>query len=238
MKRFVFLMAAMVTMTLAAQEVKVAEPEFVGSYCILTSDSTYETLPKENGTIGKHKNKTRKIARFIGGAAQAVGGLGVLGLATHGGSYNGYSNAVKTIQGASAVGSVAGATSALASAEGMDIVFSGAKSAYTVANASKGVRIVVRGEDNDTDPMDCYRIVRFSTTKKDRRVQWMEISPALLGSQKVTDKGYVNFVGHKYGEKSYLIEIPSDELTSGEYGVFFMNIATALSIPVGTFSVK
>ena len=238
MRKIVLMMAAILSTSMAAQEVKVAEPEFVGSYCILTSDSTYETLPKENGSIGKHKNKARKIAGIIGGASQVVGGLGILGLATRGGSYNGYSNAMKTIRGASAVGSIAGATNALAGAEGMDIVFSGGKSAYTVTDVSKGLRLVVKGESNDTDPMDCYRIVRFNASKKERRVQWMEFSPALLGSKEVADGGYINFVGRKYGEQSYLIEIPASELTSGEYGVFYLSIATALSVPVGTFSVR
>ena len=107
-----------------------------------------------------------------------------------------------------------------------------------MTDVSKGLRLVVKGESNDTDPMDCYRIVRFNASKKERRVQWMEFSPALLGSKKVADGGYINFVGHKYGGQSYLIEIPASELTSGEYGVFYLSIATALSVPVGTFSVR
>ena len=86
--------------------------------------------------------------------------------------------------------------------------------------------------------MDCYRIVRFTSSKKDRRIQWMEFQPALLGSAETTEAGYINFTGHKYGEQSYLLTIPAAEVEEGEYGIFFMNIITAMAIPVGTFSVK
>lgn len=182
MRKIVLMMAVAWTMVSAAQEVKVTEPEFVGSYCILTSDSTYDFLPKESGSISKHKNKARKIAHIVGCASQVVGGLGWLGLATHGRSVNGMTNAVKTIHTAKAVGGVAGATSALAGAEGMDIVFSGGKSAYKVADVGNGIRLVVKSENNDTDPMNCYRIVRFNASKKERRVQWdrVQYSPARL----------------------------------------------------------
>ena len=74
--------------------------------------------------------------------------------------------------------------------------------------------------------------------KKDRRIQWTQFEPALLGSEKAQKAGYVTFEGHKYGEQSYLLTIPASEVKSGEYGIFYMSIISASVIPVGTFSVK
>ena len=66
----------------------------------------------------------------------------------------------------------------------------------------------------------------------------MEFEPTLLGTEDVQKAGYVSFTGHKYGEQSYLLTIPTSEMTSGEYGIFYMSIITATAIPVGTFNVK
>ena len=75
-----------------------------------------------------------------------------------------------------------------------------------------------------SDPMELYRIVRFNASKKDRRIQWMEFSPTLLGSEKVQKSGYVNFVAHKYGNQSYILTFPENEMIPGEYGIFFLSI--------------
>ena len=119
----------------------------------------------------------------------------------------------------------------------MDIVFNGGKSTYQV-KADGDIRLLIKGENNDTDPMEMYRIVRFQKSKKDRRIQWMQFEAALLGSEKAQKAGYVTFEGHKYGDQSYLLTIPASEVKSGEYGIFYMSIITATAIPVGTFSVK
>ena len=80
MKKSIFAIAMMLTaVSASAQEVKVAEPEFINSYCILTSDSTFATLPKESGVIGKHENKVKKWSKWIGGAADIVGAGGMIG---------------------------------------------------------------------------------------------------------------------------------------------------------------
>ena len=68
--------------SVSAQELKVPEPEFVNSYCVLTSDSTYAILPKESGTIGKHQNKVSKWSKVLGNVAQFAGAAGVVGMAT------------------------------------------------------------------------------------------------------------------------------------------------------------
>ena len=226
----------LVTTNLKAQEITIAEPEFINCYCILTSDSTYETLPKENGDIQKHQNKVSKFAKIAGAASRIGGAAGLLGVATAE-SVSGVMTGIRVMGTASSVGSIASAADVLAGVEGMDIVFNGGKSAYQV-KADGDIRLLIKGENNDTDPMEMYRIVRFQKSKKDRRIQWTQFEPALLGSEKAQKAGYVAFEGHKYGEQSYLLTIPASELKSGEYGIFYMSIITATAIPVGTFSVK
>ena len=234
-----FLSIAMMLMAVSAraQEVKVAEPEFINSYCILTSESTFATLPKESGTIGKHENKVKKWSKWIGGAADIVGAGGMIGAATAG-SVGGVINGVRVMGGAAGVASAAGTVSSLAGSSGMDIIFKGGHSSYSVNANGNNVRLLIKGENNETDPMDSYRIVRFKESKKERRIQWIEFESALIGSDETKKAGYVQFEGHKYGEQSYLLTIPASELEKGEYGIFYMSIITATTIPVGTFSVK
>ena len=120
---------------------------------------------------------------------------------------------------------------------GMPFIFKGGSSSYSVKHG-KDIRLLIKGENNETDPMDCYRIVRFKTSKNERRIQWIEFESSLIGSKETKNAGYVQFGGHKYGERSYLLTIPASEIEKGEYGIFYMSIITASSIPVGTFSVQ
>ena len=238
MKKSIFAIAMTLTaVSASAQELKVAEPEFINSYCILTSDSTFATLPKESGAIGKHQNKVSKWSKIIGGAADIVGAGGMIGAATAG-SVGGVINGVRVMGGAAGVANAAGTVSGLAGSSGMDIIFKGGHSSYSFKADGSNVRLLIKGESNETDPMDCYRIVRFKNSKKERRIQWIEFEPALIGSDETKKAGYVQFEGHKYGNQSYLLTIPASEMEKGEYGIFYMSIITATTIPVGTFSVK
>ncbi len=238
MKKYMFVVLLLAASLCGyAQNVTVAEPEFVNSYCILTSDSTYDVLPKESGTIGKHENKVRKWSKIVGGIADVAGSVGLLGLSTAG-SASDVMTGVRTVTAASSIGSAADAVSGLAGSAGMDIVFQGSHSSYAVNVGTNDLRLLVKGDSNETDPMDSYRIVRFSKSKKNRRIQWLEFQPALLGTEETEKAGYISFSGHKYGEQSYLLTIPSSELEKGEYGIFFLNIITAAAIPVGTFSIR
>ena len=238
MKKSIFAIAMMLTaVSASAQEVKVAEPEFINSYCILTSDSTFATLPKESGTIGKHQNKVSKWSKIIGGAADIVGAGGMIGAATAG-SVGGVINGVRVMGGAASVANAAGTVSGLAGSSGMDIIFKGGHSSYSFKADGSNVRLLIKGESNEMDPLDCYRIVRFKDSKKERRIQWIEFEPTLIGSDETKKAGYVQFEGHKYGNQSYLLTIPASEMEKGEYGIFYMSIITATTIPVGTFSVK
>lgn len=234
----VFMSVALLAATISAkaQQVTAPEPEFINSYCILTSDSTYAPLPKETGSIGKHQSKVKKWSKLIGGAANIAGAAGIVGIGTAG-SMSGVVTGAKVVSTASSVGSAAGTVSSLAGSAGMDIIFAGGHSNYSI-QGGQDVRLLIKGERNDTDPMDSYRIVRFNASKKERRIQWMEFESSMIGSEQAEKAGYVNFIGHKYGEQSYILTIPASELEKGEYGIFYMSIITATSIPVGTFSVK
>ena len=236
MKKLVLNIVMLLAAVSGYAQVTAQEPEFVNSYCILTSESTYDVLPKENGDIQKHQNKVSKFAKIAGAASRIGGAAGMLGVATAG-SVSGVMTGVRVMGTASSVGSVASAADVLAGVEGMDIVFDGGSSSYQV-KTSGDIRLLIKGENNEADPMEMYRIVRFQKSKKDRRIQWTQFEPALLGSEKAQKAGYVAFEGHKYGEQSYLLTIPASEVKSGEYGIFYMSIISASVIPVGTFSVK
>ena len=161
----------------------------------------------------------------------------MIGAATAG-SVGGVINGVRVMGGAAGVANAAGTVSGLAGSSGMDIIFKGGHSPYSFKVGGSNVRLLIKGESNETDPMDCYRIVRFKESKKERRIQWIEFEPALIGSDETKKAGYVQFEGHKYGNQSYLLTIPASEMEKGEYGIFYMSIITATTIPVGTFSVK
>ena len=108
-------------------QVNVQEPEFVGNFCILTSDESFDALPKENGEIQKHQNKVSKFAKLVGGISRIAGAAGVLGVTTAG-SATGVVNGIKVMSAAQGVASAADATNVLAGVEGMDIVFKGGSS--------------------------------------------------------------------------------------------------------------
>lgn len=237
MKKLLFTIAASVCIASTyAQQVTAPEPEFINSYCVLTSDSTFDTLPKEDGMISKHQNKFGKFAKIAGAVGDLGFAGGMIGASTSG-SASGIVNGIRVMGTAAGVGQAADAVNTLAGAEGMDIAFTGGKSAYAIKDASKGVRLLIKGENNNYDPLEVYRIVRFKASKKDRRIQWMEFKPSLIGSGETKKRGYVAFTGHKYGNQSYLLEIPASEAEPGEYGIFYMSIITATAIPVGTFSI-
>lgn len=223
-----------------SQNLHFPEPEFINSYCILTSDSTYDTLPKESGRIGTHENKTKGLLGKIGkvaNAASSASGLGAV-IGANAGDVGAVLTGLQVASTASSVGSLASSASALAGASGMDIIFEGKTSSYTYNKNGEDIRLLIKAENNEEDPAGIYRIVRFNTSKKERRIQWMEFDSSLLGSDKASDSGFLMFTGHKYGEQSYLLTIPADKIEKGEYGIFYLSIITATTIPVGTFSVK
>ena len=177
------------------------EPEFINSYCILTSESSLEVLPKEIGTINSYQKNSPKGKQVKSAPEQSV------------------------------------AMDSIHSTNGVELVLEGPHSSYVVPKDMKTISLVIKAKDNESDPMGLYRIVRFNASKKDRHIQWMEFSPALLGSEKAQKSGYVNFVAHKYGEQSYTLTVPEKEMIPGEYGIF-LSAVNGTTIPIGTFSIS
>lgn len=236
MKKLFFSIAAFALAASSnAQQVTAQEPEFINSYCVLTSDSTYDVLPKENGKVEKHQSKFSKFSKIAGAVSDLGLAGGLVGAST--GSFSGLEAGVRVMGTAAGVGVAADAVNTLAGVEGMDIAFEGGRSSYAVKDSSKGLRLLIKAEKNEVDPMGIYRIVRFKASKKDRRIQWMTFKPSLLGGSDAKKKGFLAFSGHKYGNQSYLLDIPASELDPGEYGIVYMSVASAQEIPVGTFSV-
>ncbi|WP_315332104.1 hypothetical protein [Prevotella histicola] len=178
------------------------EPEFINSYCILTSESSLEVLPKEIGTINSYQNNSPKLSSVV--------------------------DKISPKQSA--------ATNSIPSTNGVEIILAGPHSSYVIPKDMKTISLVIRAKDYKIDPMDLYRIVRFNSSKKDRRFQWMGGSPSLLGSEKAQKSGYVNFVADKYSLHSYILTIPEKEMIPGEYGIF-LSAVNGTTIPIGTFSI-
>lgn len=138
-----------------SKTITVSEPEFINSYCILTSDSTFNILPKENGTIKKHQNKMSKFSKILGHASTLASAGGAIGAVTNN-SFGGAMTGLKVMGTASAVGNAAGAVGGLTGAEGMDIAFDGGSSEYKVKNPNGDIRLLIKAENNDIDPMEIY----------------------------------------------------------------------------------
>lgn len=220
-----------------AQNITVPEPEFTNSYYLLTSDSTYGELPKEMGAIVKHTSLVSRIGKIAGSAASVVSSVGGV-VANASGSISGVVNGVRVMGGAASAGMAAEAIGDMAFAEGKDIVFSGAHSSFTAVSTDKGISVIANNGENSADPRDLFRIVRFKSKKKERQIRWQTISTALFGTADAEKIGYLNFSGHRYGESSYILSIPAKELTPGEYGIFYMSLASAEQVPVATFSIQ
>lgn len=236
-KSFITTVLFMATATQSfAQHISVPEPEFVDSYYLLTSDSTYAELPKENGTLKKHTSLASRIGKIASKAADVAGAAGGIGVFTSN-SVGGMVDGIRVMGTAANVGSAADAITNLSFAEGMDIVFENGHSPY-VTTLNKDVRIVINNGNNNSDPRDMYRIVRLNTSKKERKVRWQTITPSLFGTTQAEKIGYANFSGHRFGNQSYIITLPASEARPGEYGIFYMGLAQATEVPVATFSIQ
>ena len=240
MKKFIILSLLLVTgITSAKAQVTVPEPDFLNSFFILKSDDSSAQLPKEMGVLAAHENKTKGILGKVGKIANVAGVAGALGTiaGVNAGSVGAIMTGIRVTSTASAAGDMAEAVSVLANSEGMDIVFNGGSSVYGTKPDGEGMRILTKVEDNNYDPMDRYRVVKFSANKKQRKVQWVEISSSMLGDSEAKKGGFLPFTAEKYGESSYLLTIPADVLEPGEYAIFCMEMATSASIPAATFSI-
>ena len=56
----------------------IKEPEFINSYCIMTSDDSFESLPREIGTIKRHQNTVSNATGGVGNVYSSVTTAGEL----------------------------------------------------------------------------------------------------------------------------------------------------------------
>ena len=71
--------------------------------------------------------------------------------------------------------------------------------------------IIIAWEDNKRSPKRLFQIIPLEIQKK-RRIYNAAKLTAFKGTVSA-DQGYVNFSAEKYGEHSYLIKIPAQELS-------------------------
>lgn len=222
-------------------QITVAEPDFVNQYLVLTSDSTADQLPKEMAKLShQEKTKTGKWISKIKKGASVVANSGIATglLGARSGSWGAASKGFEIASKGMAVGDAAEAVSGLTGGgEAMYFTFEGKASSYRIPEGNP-LRIIVRSEDSEQNPEDLYRIIRLEQEKKARRYKWMDISYSLIGTDDAEGSGYIPFAASKYGEKSYLLEIPAEMLQAGEYAIVFVHPTTATSLGVVTFGIE
>ena len=227
---FLSLIAGGMINTISAQEVTVAEPDTTSAdlFYIVTESNDLKALPYEMGKIKTHKNKFGKIASIVGNVASAAGVVGNLGIiaSAHTESLNGLLTSMQVMNSAYSVGDLAGIANNLAGAEGQDLTFNTPHSKTVVPGTGKDLNIIaaLRCKDRET-AITAFKIVRFKTTKSDRRLHWLQTKASLINTEKADDAnkaGYLSFGYKSYGDHSSLLTVPAAQLQKGEYGVYFL----------------
>ena len=117
------------------------------------------------------------------------------------------------------------------------ITIDGIKSISKITG-SKNTILIVKAEDNKTDPKSFINIFKFDIYKnKERRYQLAEVGT--LSATKNNNLSSVDFDAKKYGEASYLLYI--SDLTPGEYGILLGDPNkenTKNSMKITTFTVE
>lgn len=232
--------------TASAQNATIAEPDSTAAdlMYLVDADNSLRALPQESGQMEHHKNKLGKLASIVGTAANAAGALGGIGALAGANSISTLKTGIQVMGTAANVESLADAANTLAGAEGMDFTFPGAASNLKVNNDGKDVRVLInlRGKKHE-DGLTLFKVVRFTKSKKDRRLQWFQTKAALINtenSDKADKAGYLSFGYQSYGDHSSVITIPAAQLKTGEYGVFYLGnmITQTLTSLCYTFSVE
>lgn len=231
-----------------AQEIKVIEPDTasVNLMYYISSSNQLQVLPYENGEIKQHKNSFGKFASIAGNIADAAGALGGLGtiVGTHSGSISTALGGLEVMGAAGSVGNLANVADNLAGAEGHDFTYEGAKSSTVINGNGNDIHILVNLRCKDRESaLSLFKVVRFKTTKKDRRLRWLQSKAALIKTEKTEEAskaGYIPFGYKSYGDHSSLLTIPANQTQKGEYGIYFLgNMFTPnLGIMCYTFSVE
>ena len=169
----------------------------------------------EGGKIESHDNKARGLAGTLGkiGRGVAIGGAALLG--------TNVGKAVDVMQKGHRIEQAADIADAVAGGSAGDFVFEGANSAAVIPLTNQEVTITIKvGENQTINPKDVFRVVRFTCSKKNRSVTFMDFDYSLIKSENIKNGGYLEFEAKKIGDDLYQLTLPAEEMTAGEYGVF------------------
>jgi hypothetical protein len=92
------------------------------------------------------------------------------------------------------------------------------KSSPVKINKKSKTFFIVKVSDNSTDPTSRINVFKLKVIKDTRTLE--TLSSNILET-KLNDFDYLKFIGKKYGESSYIIEI--DDLEVGEYAITLEN---------------
>lgn len=82
-------------------------------------------------------------------------------------------------------------------------------------NINNSTTLLIKWDDNKTDPTEIFSVVKFKSKRKERN---LELRKSKYGFALMKDvENGINFLAKKYGESSYLLTIKIDN--PGEYGV-------------------
>ncbi|WP_343563089.1 hypothetical protein [Sphingobacterium sp.] len=98
------------------------------------------------------------------------------------------------------------------------MVIKGATSPVVVPS-NEPVTFIVKSFDNKSDPLSIVSVVKFETTKKERKFQIAEVGTFSGGS--TGNEDFVAYQAKKFKDSSYKLNINSME--HGEYGILVSN---------------
>ena len=82
-------------------------------------------------------------------------------------------------------------------------------------NINNSTTLLIKWDDNKTDPTELFSVVKFKSKRKERS---LELRKSRYGFALMRDvENGINFLAKKYGESSYLLTIKIDK--PGEYGL-------------------
>ena len=79
--------------------------------------------------------------------------------------------------------------------------------------------LIVRAANNENDPNSFIRVFKFEQKKKERRAELAKLNT--LGGSSDNNFDYIEYVGEKYGEKSYKLTL--NQVEPCEIGVIISN---------------
>jgi hypothetical protein len=84
---------------------------------------------------------------------------------------------------------------------------------------SGNIQVIVRAVDNNTDPLSIIQVIKFDTSKKERKAELSSVNT--FGTVSKNNMKMLTFTGKKFGTSSYLLTI--SDVPPGEYGIIVRN---------------